>query len=136
MDCSDLITKLPELIKYLVQNMLWVFIGFGFGIAVYWWRIGQFKNEFKSLFYLFKKKYNRGDEFILNAGVDVKSLDGSETKFVTSEVVMVFGYERGVDWFFCSLKGLIRSRVIYASFRDDTNANPKYFIISHTYIKS
>lgn len=135
MNVSYLITNFIEITKYVLQNICWVLIGFGFGIAVYWWRVGQVKNEFNSLFSLFKKKYKRGDEFVLRQGVDVKSLDGSVTRSTNSDETMTFGYERGVDWFFCSSKGLIRSRVIYAFFNNDTNPIPKYFIISHTYIK-
>lgn len=135
MVCSHLMINLLELVKYFAQNILWVLAGFGFGVAVYWWRVGQFINEFKSLYSLFRRKYKRGDEFNLKPGVDIKSLDGSEERTTTGEVAMIFGYERGVDWFFCSSKGLIRSRVIYAFRKGDQSEFPKYFAISHTYVK-
>lgn len=90
-----------EILKYIGQNLLWVFVGFSFGLAAYWYKLGQLKNEFKSLCHLLFKKYRRGQEFTIKAGVDLKSLDGSSEKMISSDMQMCFGYERGVDWFFC-----------------------------------
>jgi hypothetical protein len=134
-DCA-LLSKLYEWLLYIVQNLFWVITGFTFGLAIYWWRLDQLKNEFYSLKNLWTKKFKRGDEFILKAGPDVKSLDGSVTKTVTNDSVMIFGYERGIDWIFNGSKGLIRSRIIYASFKNDPHPIPKYFVISHFDIKS
>lgn len=125
-----------EIISYIAQNLFWVFVGFCFGLFVYWSRLGQVKNELSSILHLFTVKLHRGEEFVIKAGVDVKSIDGTSIKATTADCEMVYGYERGVDWFFCSSKGLIRSRVIYASFKNDTSRIPTYYIISHNYIKS
>ena len=134
-DCERL-SKLFECLLYITQNLFWVISGFTFGLAIYWWKLGQLKNEFYSLKNLWTKKFKRGDEFILKAGPDVKSLDGSVTKTVTNDSEMIFGHERGIDWIFNGSKGLIRSRIIYASFKNDPDPIPKYFAISHFDIKS
>lgn len=135
MECVDVACKIIEFIYYLLPNLLWVFVGFGFGLVAYWWRIGQLRNEFSSLSHLFRVRFVRGDEFIIRAGVDLKAVDGTGPYMVSSDSQMIFGYERGVDWIFCSQKGLIRTRVVYASFKNDLNPIPKYYVVSHTYIK-
>lgn len=134
MECVTVACKLKEFIYYVIPNLIWVFIGFGFGLVVYWLRVGQLKNEISSLLNLLKRRYVRGDEFTIKAGVDLKAADGSGTFMVTTNSQMIFWHERGVDWMFCSQKGLIRSRVVYAAFMNNQSAGSKLFLVSHTYI--
>jgi hypothetical protein len=125
-----------DTLKYFALNFLWVFIGFSFGLAVYWLRLGQFMNEVKSLINLFFKRYDKDKVFCVKVGVDLKPLDGGlhlrTVRQGSNE--MIFGYEKGVDWIFKNTEWkLIRSRIIYASFKEDHKEGkiPSYYIVSH-----
>lgn len=119
--------------KDLVLFVLGVIVGFLFGAVIYWAPLKQFKNEMSSLYHLIFKKFRRGDEIVVVQGVDLKPVDPNLGVLYinNTNTEMIVAYDVGVEWYFMSTGGHIRSRVLHVSLKGQAGIPPLYKIPHH-----
>lgn len=99
--------------KDIVLLVVGVVIGFVFGVAIYWLPLGQFLNEYEAIWNLVWKRYSRGDDLVVKAGTDFKSLGQDQTLHtITRNTPMKFWHDEGIGWYFTS-SGWKRVRILH-----------------------
>lgn len=96
-----------------------VFLGLGTavglltGVAIYWLPLGQFANEWRSIWHLTRRRYNCGDELIVKAGTDFRALDSVQvTSTVTQDTRMKVWHDEGIGWHHTH-SGWKRARILH-----------------------
>lgn len=108
-------------IAFLVMGLIFGLIS---GVAIYWMPLNQSLNEWRALWNLVRKRYNREDRLTIKAGVDLRSTNPEAPEITTRENA-VFGvwHDEGVNWHFTS-RGWKRARVLHVFYIDNQNPNP------------
>lgn len=93
------------------------------------------KNELSSLRNLVFKRYKRGDQITVKQGVDLKLVDPSlgSSLLIYEQAEMIVAYDVGVDWYFMSVGGHQRSRIVHASLKGQTGL-PFLYKVPHHWI--
>lgn len=124
--------------KDAILLVIGVIVGFIFGVAIYWLPLKQFKRELSSLRDLVFKRYKRGDEILVRSGVDLKPVDpsfGGSSLPLYQQTEMIIAYDVGVEWYFSSTEGHVRSRVVHASLKSQSGL-PFLYKVPHSWIES
>lgn len=113
-------------------SMLWVLIGFLFGVLLYWKFVGQFWNELRALRNLVWFRFKRG--FVVNIAAESRlfSLDNptEALELLPNETAMKVWNDMGVDWIHTN-SGWKRARIVHVFHIGDESEVKKVFKISH-----
>lgn len=101
-------------LKDIVSLTIGTVIGLLVGVAIYWLPLGQFINEWRSIWHLTHKRYKRGDDIIIRAGTDLTLLGSQQPTTAASnqDVVMKFWHDEGIGWYHTA-SGWKRARILH-----------------------